>query len=238
MCVSHNLPQAKMVLCTEQRSGGALPWLRENVATNSHLQLGSLHTAICDWSDFDVKACTRQQEEAQEQSLQRTPDESPSACASGAMGSSHVAHTQRGSPGRVQIGRACQFEVAHSSAEHPAHDGEVTPRDAGEWNFILGSDLIYNEEVVRQLPRVLAALAGERTCILYAHTKKRFEHLDIDFLEQLQSVGLQWREVREAWAASPPPSPEPFESLFPEMRIAVYHIYKVANASDGAPSCE
>lgn len=94
----------------------------------------------------------------------------------------------------------------------------------GPWDVVLGSDLVYNEAGVRQLPRALAALAHPETTVLYAHTKRRFEHMDGDFFAALADAGLVWREVREAWAPPPPPSPPAFESLFPDMRLAVFRI--------------
>lgn len=63
------------------------------------------------------------------------------------------------------------------------------------WDFVLGSDLVYNESGVNMLPRVLATLAQESTKVLYAHTLNRFEFLDRDFFEALASVGLQCRSV-------------------------------------------
>lgn len=44
-----NLPNAHTVHCTEQAEGGALAWLEENIARNSHLPLSSLRTSTCDW---------------------------------------------------------------------------------------------------------------------------------------------------------------------------------------------
>lgn len=98
------------------------------------------------------------------------------------------------------------------------------------WDFIVGSDLIYNDEGVRQLPRVWAALATTPTQIYYAHTKRRFEGLDNDFMEELAKSALECTEVREPWAADPPESPPPFSSLFPDMRIVVYRIRKAQAA--------
>lgn len=98
-----------------------------------------------------------------------------------------------------------------------------------QWDFILGSDLIYNEVGSRCLPRVLAALAGSGTRILYCHTKHRYDLLDADFAEQLEACGLTCEEVWEPGAPPPPESPPPSfppASLFPEQRIAVYLITK------------
>jgi len=95
---------------------------------------------------------------------------------------------------------------------------------ATQWDLILGSDLIYSSEGCALLPRVLAALASPATTILYAHTLRRFEHLDADLMDGLRMAGLSCEEVREPWAPSPPPSPDAFSSLFPDMRLAVYRL--------------
>lgn len=98
-----------------------------------------------------------------------------------------------------------------------------------KWDFIVGSDLVYNEEGCRLLPRVLAQLAQPGTVILYAHTKRRFEMLDADFFGNLRKEGLAVEEVKERWAPEAPSSPPPFESVFPDMRIAVFRIAKCNN---------
>ena len=95
------------------------------------------------------------------------------------------------------------------------------------WDFIVGCDLVYNQAGCELLPRTLAALMSERTQVLYAHTKRRFEMLDCDFLASLAAVGLRCEEVSEPWAPSPLESPPAFSSLFPEMRIVVWRISKV-----------
>jgi predicted nicotinamide N-methyase len=63
------------------------------------------------------------------------------------------------------------------------------------WDLCLGSDLIYNEVGSTCLPRVLAALAGPSTCILYCHTKHRFDLLDLEFFQNLEACGLECKEV-------------------------------------------
>lgn len=63
-----------------------------------------------------------------------------------------------------------------------------------EWDLIIGSDLVYNEAGVSMLPKVtnhglrfsfskvMKALASPKTQIYYAHTKKRYEMIDHDFM--------------------------------------------------------
>ncbi|GLI67687.1 hypothetical protein VaNZ11_011951 [Volvox africanus] len=92
------------------------------------------------------------------------------------------------------------------------------------WDFIIGSDLVYNAVGTECLPRVMRELAGPDTCILYCHTRHRFDTHDVEFFSQLTACGLVWREVREPSVPTPPPSPPPLTELFPEMRIAIYDI--------------
>lgn len=44
------------------------------------------------------------------------------------------------------------------------------------------------------------------------------------YVQTLTKHGLSYREVREPDTPSPPPSPPPLAELYPELRIAVYHI--------------
>lgn len=121
---------------------------------------------------------------------------------------------------------------ARPPAGPPASEGAAAaPLDlaAVEWDFIIGSDLIYNSVGSQCLPAVLAALAGASTRVFYCHTKHRYDLLDWEFFEALEASGLACEEVVEPGAALPPPSPPasfPPASLFPEQRIAVYSISK------------
>ncbi|CCO19047.1 predicted protein [Bathycoccus prasinos] len=97
-------------------------------------------------------------------------------------------------------------------------------------DFLLGSDLVYDESGVKILPRVIAKLLRSRCrktksgFMLYAHTKHRYDGMDVDFFENLEKEGLVCEEVRKSGTKTPPPSPPPFESLFPDQRIAVFRI--------------
>jgi hypothetical protein len=93
-----------------------------------------------------------------------------------------------------------------------------------KWDLIIGSDLVYNGAGVEMLPRVMKALASPETRIFYAHTRKRYEMVDFDFLAELEKNGLEVRELREPGVSSPPESPEAFTHCFPPMRIAIYCI--------------
>lgn len=77
---------------------------------------------------------------------------------------------------------------------------------------------------MKLLPQVIRAHMHSHTKVFYAHTKRRFEHYDVDFFENLRAQGLLVEEVREAGVESPPPSPPPFTDLFGDMRIAIYEM--------------
>jgi hypothetical protein len=82
----------------------------------------------------------------------------------------------------------------------------------------------------QKTPMASAARTPGCTCsgpvMYYAHTKHRFDALDVEFFEQLQAHDLDIVEVVEAGRELPPPSPPAFSSLFPDMRIAVFRIAK------------
>lgn len=52
----------------------------------------------------------------------------------------------------------------------------------------------------------------------------RFDHLDLEFLQECEDNGLDVQEVREPWVDAPPPSPPPLTLLFPDLRIQVLRI--------------
>ena len=101
--------------------------------------------------------------------------------------------------------------------------GQMVPQDS-KWDIIIGSDLVYNEIGVKLLPRVLRAHMHPQSVVFYAHTKRRFEHYDVDFFQNLTANGLSVEEVWEPSMESPPPSPPPFTDLFGEMRVAIYRM--------------
>jgi hypothetical protein len=72
--------------------------------------------------------------------------------------------------------------------------------------------------------QVIHDLIGHGGTAYYCHTKNRMPMCDVDFLAGLAALNLECCEVREAGVATPPPSPPFFETLFPEMRMAVLKI--------------
>lgn len=197
--VARNLPAAALVCLTEQEGG--LNWLRHNVELNRQrgLPLGNVAVQACDWLEFGP------------------PDQQPGSSSGG--GSSGDAEPQPPSTQPLQqqpdtfqdcvpsaaAPAALTLPPAISSqpAGLPAAAGGQAPVDlrSVRWDFILGSDLIYNEIGSRCLPRVLAALAGPSTVVLYCHTKHRYDLLDLEFFQTLEACGLQCQEVRWGHAA-------------------------------------
>ena len=124
--------------------------------------------------------------------------------------------------------------------------------------MIVGSDLIYLLEGARNLPGAVAALlrrsadrrrrrrkgrtedgALPSPVAYYAHTRHRFDALDVELEEQCAACGLEMVELametgrplfeggggdgaggQGGRAASPPP----FTELFPEHRVAMYRL--------------
>ena len=109
----------------------------------------------------------------------------------------HVAAAGGGGSGGNQQ-PASPPAAAGSAAAVAAADGDDPPPidlQGTAWDLCLGSDLIYNEVGSTCLPRVLAALAGPSTHILYCHTKHRFDLLDLEFFQNLEACCLVCQEV-------------------------------------------
>eukprot|EP00299_Pterocystis_sp_00344_P004733 c16006_g1_i1.p1 GENE.c16006_g1_i1~~c16006_g1_i1.p1 ORF type:complete len:249 (+),score=29.13 c16006_g1_i1:92-748(+) len=123
--------------------------------------------------------------------------------------------------------RACDWSLFQDT---PATDSE-RPQDYDylrqtSWDFVIGSELVYNEAGVHMLPNVMAALTSPKTHIYYCHSKHRYDKMDMDFFANLEAAGLCWEEVRAKNVPAPPPSPPPLTELFPRMRFAIFHIWR------------
>jgi len=95
------------------------------------------------------------------------------------------------------------------------------------WDLIIGSDLLYAEAALRDLPALFGRLAGASTRVLYAHTLHRYDHLDVEFFKALKAAGLEFCEIGDI-----APDDEAFlVELFPEERPAVFEIAHAASAS-------
>lgn len=104
-------------------------------------------------------------------------------------------------------------------ADAAADQGAAALEQLGtRWDYILGSDLVYNDAGAAAVPAVIAALLRRSdvvraaadadrppTRVLYAHTLGRFEMLDLDFFDALRAEGLVWRVARDESADAGPP---------------------------------
>ena len=218
MALAKNLPNAKRVVATEMGAGGALRWLRRNVRANE--QTGSvracmrvLTTEECDWSTYLGGEPTRSG---------YGDDVAPAT-------SSPDVETEKAETAETETDVETRSTASASTSTSSTLDSTA-------WDFVLGSDLVYDDAGVAMLPRVFrrlldnAAKARERgekrkrPVAYYAHTKYRYELRDIEFFAEMSRRGLVVTEVREPNAPTPPASPEPLSQLFPEKRIAVFQI--------------
>jgi len=214
------------VLLTEQPDG--LAHLERNVRLNTAEggAIGADARAVaCNWGDFDGNRGAADGEKAGEDS--RGEDEGDDCDKDDALW------------------RSCT---------------RVAPESLPRADVIIGSDLIYLPEGARALPRTIAALlrAGRRrrrrrgagktsasgccgggedlpdTVAFYAHTRHRFDALDVALEEECVACGLEMVELDPAtglaWGADGdgrgrrPSSPPPFTQLFPEHRVAIYRL--------------
>ena len=220
VALAKNLPNAERVVATEMRAGGALRWLRRNVRANERAGHGEslrrLTTEECDWSTYLGGEPTR--------SMYGDDGDAPSP-----------ATTSATSP-RVET----ETETTEKTYETDDDVESASTLDSTAWDFVVGSDLVYDDAGVAMLPRVFrrlldnaanarAASAGrsereKKATAYYAHTKYRYELRDMDFFAEMSRCGLVMTEVREPNVPTPPPSPEPLSQLFPEKRIAVFRV--------------
>ncbi|PNH03406.1 hypothetical protein TSOC_010543 [Tetrabaena socialis] len=226
MSLARNLPDVGLVVMTEQEEGGGVDWLRHNLRLNTRLaSSGKLQVVPCDWLHYGQLGAQAGElgdnplgapgaGELQEEPASRVPQ--PAPC-QGAGSTDRAAVSPAHSPGAAGAAGECS-----GGSGQPECSASWLAQQ--QWDFIIGSDLVYNTVGAVCLPRVMRALARPNTRILYCHTKHRFDTYDIQFFEELAACGLACSEVHEPSKATPPPSPPPLTDLFPEMRIAVYSI--------------
>ena len=104
-----------------------------------------------------------------------------------------------------------------------------------QWDLVIGSDLLYEEEGVRALVRCWKELLeadthGEMTC-LYCHTFGRFETIDEQLFEELNTQGLIAKDIPRkdedddnCKFKNEEDAPPAYSELFPEMRQSVLSI--------------
>lgn len=186
--LARNMPQAKLVCLTEQLNG--LDWLRHNVELNRSrgLQLDNLTVQEGDWLRLASADGDGDSLEAGESSAQ--------SGAGAAGGQAEHPCEQAAADGDARQQEQRQQHAAAPAPQAAQRAGPPPPDlRATTWDFILGSDLVYNEAGSRCLPRVLAALSSRGTRVLYCHTKHRLDLLDLEFFQQLEACGLRAREV-------------------------------------------
>ena len=174
------------------------------------LPLGGVRVQACDWRLFcDVPSSNHTGDGSRNAGGAGAAAEQPRAAGRQPASS---ADPGSGADAAPALDNAASVAVVSTAAPAGGADAEGAdaPLDllAQRWDFIIGSDLIYNELGSRCLPRVLAALAAagdggdgggcgcSTTTILYCHTKHRYDLLDLEFFEQLGECGLEWEEVR------------------------------------------
>ena len=217
VALAKNLPNAERVVATEMRAGGALRWLRRNVRANERID--TLATEECDWSTY----------------LGGEPTKS----GYGDDVANDVAPATDAPRPETEKSET-ETETETETARSASASSSPSTLDSTAWDFIVGSDLVYDDSGVALLPRVFRRLLdnahanaraatdrGEKNAppaAYYAHTKYRYELRDIEFFAEMSRRGLVMTEVREPNAPSPPASPEPLSQLFPEKRVAVFRI--------------
>jgi len=230
MTLARNLSNISLMCLTEQEQGGACEWLAHNVDVNRRrgLPLQAVRVEPCDWLEYGARKDAVIEGDADNLETGRhrvTADYGIKAEA----GSPTGAHHGNSPPSRSTPDAPGSTEHEGTTRPHGKNqEGNSLDLRGIDWDFITGSDLIYNQVGTRYLPRVLAALASDSTKILYCHTKHRFDLLDMEFFEELGKAGLRCEEVVEGGLAAPesPPAQFPPVDLFPEQRIAVYLITK------------
>jgi hypothetical protein len=167
---------------TEQVAGNGLAWLRHNIALNrSHgRRLAGVEALACDWTHYLRLA-------------------GQARCAEVKDGKAEESPTQPDSDGTkmylIFFFHSFYLSFHYYSLLFEFHESDFleSPMDVSlsleSWDLIVGSDLVYCEAGVKMLPRVMRALCHKGTTILYAHTKKRYEMVDIDFFFELRRYG-------------------------------------------------
>ena len=212
--LARNLPEASLVCLSEQEEGGACDWLRHNVQLNRNngLPLDTVRVEPCDWLRYaDTKLLNEL----------------------GIYTPSFVAKEETAITRKKELLQ--DLQQTHDVASLTRKDDGRIDLENIHWDFIIGSDLIYNQIGTTCLPRVMAALANPDTKIFYCHTKHRYDLLDMEFFNGLADVGLTYEEVWEPGEVPPPESPPlqfPPLDLFPEQRIAIFRIYKKERKSN------
>ena len=215
LAIANNVAKdkAELVCLTERAEGGGLAHLERNLLLNSRSSRSNLVTAELDWVQV-----TKDTEEEVQLRVRRSTNNSTD------QGTAFV----------------------------------DTDQVVDRWDFIFGSDLVYEEKAgVVALSRLLGRLlrvdtpaatqspsssSSPRPIALYAHTKRRFELLDMLFYRELARQGLRVTEVMcegQKRPTSPPPMLERLEMgwdpNFPDMRVVMLEITAAHDGEEVTP---
>eukprot|EP00040_Diaphanoeca_grandis_P000719 m.16277 g.16277 ORF g.16277 m.16277 type:complete len:356 (+) comp10970_c0_seq1:199-1266(+) len=214
MSVAKNLPSCAVVMITEMEQGGALEHLEFNVSLNPTIP--RVATAPLDWSIYGQQTTITNE--------QRTPDRESTSTTGVVADENSDAIVADVDASVADENTDVSVAALYTQNKVQAATLVPNPIDAKKWDFIIGSDLVYNEDGVDMLPRVFDHLLTDDNVAYYCHTKHRYDDMDFDFLNTLKARGLVVEEVRCKGDRTPSPSPILFEFLFNEHRIVVYKI--------------
>lgn len=146
--VARNMPQAALVVLTEQPDG--LAHLRRNVALNAARGLPLAHARVqsCDWRTYGPEAAGGSGTAGGRQNGPAAADGALQAAPAAAA--VHQAPSQQAER-QPQPAAAAAGKPEAAAAAEEQQDGELDLA-AVPWDFIIGSDLIYNEIGSRCLP--------------------------------------------------------------------------------------
>ena len=172
--------------------GKALRWLRRNVRANERAGHGEslrrLTTEECDWSTY----------------LGGEPTKS----GYGDDVADDVAPATDAPRPETEKTEKTETEKTETETASASASSSPSTLDSTAWDFIVGSDLVYDDSGVAMLPRVFRRLldnahanaraatdGGEKNATgpppaaYYAHTKYRYELRDIEFFAEINLLG-------------------------------------------------
>lgn len=141
------------VVVTEQEAGGGLAWLQHNVCLNAHLPgvKDKVRAVACDWLDFRG-AAEGGNGDAGVAAAAAGPSAEAAERAAGAVGAATGAHGGAAGEGSGEQGHG--GEEAAAAATSALACSSTAWLLSQQWDFIIGSDLVYNEVGTTYLPKV------------------------------------------------------------------------------------
>ena len=160
MVLAQNLRGAEAVCMTEMEAGGALTWLKRNVDKNG-AELwpeGRLTVEACDWSLY-----LHDEDEDDDDEDDDAAAAAAAAAAAGERGE-RVSGDGDGDAGGDAVTATAPDDTPTPtpSTSQPTSPPSPSLIDTVGWNFIVGSDLVYNEVGVFMPPRVIRSLLQRR----------------------------------------------------------------------------